>query len=97
MVWAVRGIVAGSGGPTSEMRLVMVNIVDEAQIEYPTVTPTLFVDELSEELDGDDDILDNLVQRINADGMEVSATKSLVSSPHPNLGRALEDRLAPLL
>ena len=30
LVWATRGIVAGSGGATSEMRLVMIDIVDQA-------------------------------------------------------------------
>lgn len=86
------------------MRLLLINIVDEPLLVHPTVAPTLFIDDLSsEELDGEDDvILDNLggfaqlvVRRIHADGMEVSATKSLVSASHPGLGHALEDRLGP--
>ena len=61
LVWATRGIVAGSGVATTEMRLVMVDIVDKALEVHPTVQPTLFVDDLSGELDGDDDyIVDNL-------------------------------------
>ena len=64
------------------MRLVIVDIVDQALLVYPTVTPTFFVDDLSEEPDGeDDDIVYNLggftqlvVTRITDDGMEVSAT-----------------------
>ena len=41
--------------------MVMIDIVDQALIVHPTVTPTLFVDDLSEELDGKDDyIVDHL-------------------------------------
>ena len=39
MVWAVRSIVAGSGGAASEMRLFMIDIVDQALLVYPTITP----------------------------------------------------------
>ena len=80
LVWASRGIVAGSGNATSEMRLVMINIVDSVMKHHPTVIPTLFVDDLSIELSGEDDhILFHIagftartVQRIHTDGMEVS-------------------------
>ena len=41
LVWAVRGIVAGSGLATSEMRLVMIDIVDKAQEGHKTIVPTL--------------------------------------------------------
>ena len=91
-----RGGGGGGGGGTSEMRLVMIDIVDQALLVHLTVTPTLFVNDLSEELDGGDDaIFDHLggftqlvVARITADGMEVSASKSLVSASHLGLGTA---------
>ena len=54
IIFAVRGIVAGSGLATTEMRLVMVDIVDAALTVHPDVEPTLFVDDLSVETDGDD-------------------------------------------
>ena len=38
------GITAGSGFATSEMRLLMINVVDEALQQHPSATPTLFVD-----------------------------------------------------
>ena len=61
MIWAVRGIVAGPGGATSELRWVMIDIVGQALLVYPFVAPTLFVDDLLEEADGDDDsIIHNL-------------------------------------
>ena len=91
---ATRGIVAGSGTATSEMRLTMIDIVDSALKVYPTIVPTLFVDDLSGEKDGDDDeaIYGELAGftrmvsiRIASDGMEVNRIKSLVSASHPSL------------
>ena len=101
LVWAVRGIVAGSGLATTEMRLVMVDIVDKALEVHMTVVPTLFVDDLSSEQDGDDDVsveelggFTNLViNRIQDDGMEVSGTKSVASASQPSLGEALRAKL----
>ena len=46
-VWAKRGITAGSGFATTEMRLVMIRAVDRAKRQFPTVRPTLFVDDLA--------------------------------------------------
>ena len=70
----------------------MIDIVDQALIVYTTVTPTLFVDDLSEELDGDDDIRDNLggftqvvVKRTTADGMEVSESGRPGGPPPPSI------------
>ena len=42
-VWGLRGITAGSGFATTEMRLVMVRVVDRALRLHPAVFPTLFV------------------------------------------------------
>ena len=93
LVWALRGIVAGSGLATSEMRIVMINIVDNALLRHPTVEPTLFVDDLSGEQDGVEDVIvselggftEHVIRRIHADGMEVSDTKSLVSASNGRL------------
>ena len=62
----------------------------------PTVIPTLFVDDLSIELSGEQDHIlfhitgftEKTTQRIHTDGMEVSATKSVVSASHPTPGDA---------
>ena len=62
------------------MRIVMIDIVDAALIQQPTVTPTLFVDDLSSEKDGEDEHIvselggfkDLVAKRIHDDGMEVS-------------------------
>ena len=42
LIWATRGIVAGSGGATTEMRIVMIDIVDSALKVYMYVVPTFF-------------------------------------------------------
>ena len=104
LVWAVRGIVAGSGLATTEMRLVMIDIVDQASMAHPSVTPTLFVDDLSSEQAGDHDFIEgelggftrHVVIRIHEDCMEVSGTKSMVSASHPSLGEALQSQLQQL-
>ena len=79
----------------------MISILDEAIVAHPTVEPTLFVDDVSGEKDGEaDDIAEELgsftwkvVQLIRADDMDVSATKSLVSASNPSLGKAIEHKL----
>ena len=101
IVFAIRGIVAGSGNATTEMRLGMISILDEAIVAHPTVEPTLFVDDVSGEKDGEADVIAEelgsftwkVVQLIRADGMDVSASKSLVSASNPTLGKAIEHEL----
>ena len=51
-VTAWRGITAGSGFATTEMRIVMIRVIDAATMLYPRVTPTLFVDDLAAEMTG---------------------------------------------
>ena len=53
----MRGIVAGSGLAATEMRIVMISIVDSALIQHPTVEHPLFVDDLSGEQDGAEDVI----------------------------------------
>ena len=80
----------------------MINIVDQALKAYLSVIPTLFVDDLSaESVAGERHIRCNLVgfvnmvcDRIKADGMEVSATKSVSTASGEGLGQELADQLA---
>ena len=53
LAYALRGIVAGSGAATTEMRLVMITFVDAGLPLFPSIGPTLFVDDLSLERDGE--------------------------------------------
>jgi hypothetical protein len=99
---ATRGITAGSGLATTEMRLVMVNIVDQATRAYPSVTPTLFVDDLSaESVAPEGHIKQHLIGfvrmvcgRIASDGMEASATKSVCAASSVRLGQELAESLS---
>ena len=54
LVWAVRGMTAGSGFATTEMRVVMINLVEKALQAHPSVTPTVFVDNLAAQSAGPD-------------------------------------------
>ena len=51
---AYRGITAGSGTATTEMRLVLIRIILGAIDAHPTVVPSCFVDDLSVEMTGPD-------------------------------------------
>ena len=54
-VQAYRGITAGSGSATTEMRLVMIRMIPKTQKAHPSVVPSCFVDDLSAEMTGPDD------------------------------------------
>ena len=96
-----RGITAGSGLATTEMRVVMLRIVDRAWRNFPTVTPTLFVDDLAAESSGGPaTVAQQLVgftsQVCNefAECMpEVSVSKSICSASTPSLRAALQRSL----
>ena len=52
LITATRGITAGSGFATTEMRRVFIRLIDRACRAFPSVWPTVFVDDLSTELSG---------------------------------------------
>lgn len=54
-VQASRGITAGSGTATTEMRLVMIRIILRAMDAHPTGVPSCFLDDLSAEMAGPDE------------------------------------------
>ena len=54
LIWAFRGMTAGSGFATTEMRVVMINLVEKALQAHPSVSPTVFVDDLAVEPVGPD-------------------------------------------
>lgn len=93
-VVATRGITAGSGTATTEMRLAMIDIVvDQALDAFPAIDPTLYVDDLSAEVAGHDDFvkanlvgfLKSVCVGIKAAGGGVSATKSVCLASKPSL------------
>ena len=52
LMWAIRGITAGSGLATTELRVLMIHVVDVTYAAHPTVTLSLYVDDLSAEATG---------------------------------------------
>ena len=101
LVLAVRSIVARSGIATTEMRIVMVDIVDAALTFFPEVVPTLFVDDLALEQGGNEEQLvasisgfaQSVMKRIEEDGMEVILVKSLISASQPSLADKVASNL----
>ena len=63
---ACRGITAGSGFATTEIKLAMLRLVLKIGLAHPTVTHTLFVDHMSPEMIGPaDHIVDQLGRSVN--------------------------------
>ena len=95
VVVAIRGMTAGSGFATTEMRLVMINLVEKALAAHPFVTPTLFVDDLAVEAAGPDQWIEEelggfitiIAEAFKACQFELSGTKSLVTASTDALGR----------
>ena len=87
---AFRGMTAGSGFATTEMRLVMINLVERALKCHPPVTPTLFVDDLAAEAAGPDHWIEKELGgfiRVITEGFKeyqfvLSGTKSFVNGIH---------------
>ena len=50
ILFAQRGITAGSGFATTEMRVILIRAIDFALKLHPMVTPTLFVDDLAADM-----------------------------------------------
>ena len=103
LVPACRGVTAGSGNATTEIKIMMINIVDGGRKVYPHIEPTLFVDDLSAENASTSEVgivqqiggfTDHVIKRIHADGMEVSQTKSVISASSPKLTDALVQNLS---
>ena len=46
---ATRGITAGSGTATTEMRWVLIHMVERSSMAFPLIRPTLYVDDLKAE------------------------------------------------
>ena len=102
LIQAIQGIVAGSGSATTEMWLLMMDVVDSAYRVYPQVVQTVVVDDLSAEADDSDPaevvrVLSGFLviacSRLTSDGLEISATKSVVTATTRQIGEAVAQRL----
>ena len=103
-VQAYRGITAGSGTATSEMRLVMIRIILRAKEAHPAVVPSCFVDDLSAPMTGPDDhvlrelagFVKHVARSFTEAEMELSRTKSVCTASTEALGKKLEALLKDL-
>ena len=92
-VQAYRGITAGSGAATSEMRPVMIRIILRAKEAYPTVAPSCFVDDLSAQMTGPDEhvlrelagLVEHVARSFTEAEMELSKTKSVCTASTDSL------------
>jgi len=104
LVLACRGVTAGSGNATTEMKIMMINIVDGALKVYPHIEPTLFVDDLSaERTAGEEVMLKDVIgftmhvsKAIVDSEMELSDVKCVCNASTDAMGRKLEAGLARL-
>ena len=102
LVVAFRGITAGSGLATTDMRLAMIRIVDRACAKFKSIEPCLFVDDLSAEDTGTEKSVEGqlsgvglqVCDDITAAEMEVSGTKSFCTASSPSLGNKIADNIA---
>ena len=91
---ATRGITAGSGFATTELRMLLLDVVDAAYGMWPTIQLTLYVDDLSIEAEGDDHEVmvnttgatDQVVRHLQQELLlEASASKSCILASNPAL------------
>ncbi len=102
LIWAVRGITAGSALATSEMRLFLINVLDRAVALYPMTKVTAYVDDVSSEVAATrrlilrdlPDATAYICTRLRQNGAEVSTTKSFCTASTDSLGREIAARLA---
>lgn len=100
---AIRGITAGSGMATTEMRIMLINIVDAVMIVHTMVVITVNVDDISGEMTGPDDhivkelgdCISEIALALEDNRQELSKTRCVCNASTDKLGRALEERRSP--
>ncbi len=101
LTWATRGVTAGSAHATSEMRLLVIHIVDTAIRSYPLTRFTVYVDDISAEIAATRRLV---MQNIGAatacvcrllqqNGAEISSTKSFCTASTDAIGTAVAEQL----
>lgn len=91
---AGRGIVAGSGIATAEMKLTMVRLIDRVCKLTPMVVLTFFVDDVGAEIMGPAKVVANqltmfarrVAKSVVDTAMQLSSTNLSATPPHINLG-----------
>jgi len=101
LVFALRGITAGAVHATVELRLLLIEFMDDTVAAFPMVVATLFVDDATIEATGSHDkvLCDTagaakfFTQALVEVGHEWSPTKNCIAASHLDLGRDIADRL----
>lgn len=101
LMWAIRGITAGSGLATTELRVLMIHVVDVAYAAHPTVTPSLYVDDLSAEATGPAthvtktlaEFTLKVCDALTKNRLQLSDKKSICTASSDSIGLNLEKRL----
>lgn len=104
LLTACRGIVAGSGFATAEMKLIMIRLIEKARRLAPMVVPTLFVDDIGAEVMGPAKVVieqlpkfvKSIAKSVTDAVMELSGTKCVCNASTDKLGRSLQENLKPL-
>lgn len=99
---ASRGITAGSGLATFEMRLVLIRIIDKATAAFPLVVPTVYVDDMSAETTGEEHEVNSglagfgkvVCHQLALAEMEASKTKSICTASSRKLGLEVQAALS---
>ena len=99
---AIRGITAGSGLATTELRVLMIHVVDVACTAHPTVTPSLYVDDLSAEATGPAahvarqiaGFVLQVCDALTANRLQLSDKKSICTASSESVGADIQKRLA---
>ena len=103
LLQATVGVTAGSVLATSEMRLVLIRLIDAALLRFAAVIPTVFVDDISSEaMHRSRDLLCqqlvgfnlHVCESLHSDGHIVSRTKSVCCASDARLGASIRSGLA---
>ncbi len=96
VIVAVRGITAGSGFATSELRVILLDVVDSTYVLWKRVTLALYVDDFTLDTKGTaQQVRDNLAGATNhiiwylekIFGLEISAKKCVMLANRPKVAR----------
>ena len=101
LIVATRGITAGSGSATTELRILLLSLIRVVSRQWPEVMLTLYVDDLSIAMSGlalkvaltVGEVTSFVIRYFEADlGLEVSTKKSVAIASRPRLAQVLAAR-----
>ena len=96
-----RGITAGAVHATTELRILLIDILDDTARRFMLVVLTAYVDDIGLDAAGDDEMVvvqlasatNHLAQGIKDLCMDLSLTKNVVVASHPRIGQRIESKV----